>query len=774
MPDPATKAVFLSYASQDVAAALRLCAALRAAGIEVWFDQDALVGGDAWDQKIRGQITACTLFMPVISANTQAREEGYFRLEWKLAEDRSHQMAKGKAFIVPVSIDATSERGAMVPDAFLAVQWTKLPDGETPAAFVARVQKLLAAPRAPAMTPLGAPQSVAVVPTERSTLPLWISVTLGAAVVTLATVVVMRPTSKDAVQDTKPVVESKPGAAPVVAVTDKSIAVLPFTNMSDDQANAHFADGVHEDVLTRLTTLRALRVISGTSMFQYRKREKLAGQIGRELGVAYILEGSVRRAANTVRVTAKLINAATDQPVWANSYDRDLVDIFKVQTQLAIEIAGALHAVLSPAEAASLEARPTKSIAAYDCYQEARVLGRSVANVRDVREKIIPLLERAVVLDPDYAAAWAYLSQQHGSLYRSVDRNEARLAKVKEAVAHAERLAPDSYAVLDAGMNLDALTGNGESRAARRRRIIELFSHRAESHQMMAFDATREARWADAQASFRAALRLDPRNPEVLNNYFNMLDSMRRWDEAEAVAATLLEVQPDNLDIRLLAASMAFRRNGSKGQLTRLLAELPSSTDPQSSSVLVRSRIAMLTGDRPGMLALWREVGSEFKTGDFTLSSTSRFMVAAAFLKLGDRVSARPVLEQIREELLDQLKADPGNLPARTNLCITLGMLEDRTGARTALAEAGELIAARQLKPPVGFIWRLEYALARSWVDEPGAVIAELGRLMREPSARPPWANVHVLRERWATLPLHGDPEFEAMLSDPKNNAPLF
>src|SRR5215210_3592526 len=118
------KAVFLSYASQDAEAARRICEALRAAGVEVWFDQSELRGGDAWDQKIRKQIRDCALFVPVISANTQARLEGYFRLEWKLAEDRSHLMARGKPFIVPDTTDATGERSAQVPDSFLAVQWT--------------------------------------------------------------------------------------------------------------------------------------------------------------------------------------------------------------------------------------------------------------------------------------------------------------------------------------------------------------------------------------------------------------------------------------------------------------------------------------------------------------------------------------------------------------------------------------------------------------------------------------------------------------------------
>jgi hypothetical protein len=130
-----TKAVFLSYASQDADAAKRIAEALRAAGVEVWFDQAELVGGDAWDQKIRTQVRECALFVPVISATTQGRREAYFRLEWKIADERTHLMAKGTPFILPVVIDDTSDRGALVPDSFLAVQWTKLPRGETSSAF---------------------------------------------------------------------------------------------------------------------------------------------------------------------------------------------------------------------------------------------------------------------------------------------------------------------------------------------------------------------------------------------------------------------------------------------------------------------------------------------------------------------------------------------------------------------------------------------------------------------------------------------------------------
>src|SRR5882757_4263576 len=137
------RAVFLSYASQDAEAAKKICETLRAAGVEVWFDQSELRGGDAWDQSIRRQIKECALFVPIVSANTQARREGYFRLEWKLADDRTHLMAKGTPFLVPVCVDDTKDWDALVPDSFMTVQWTRLRGGETPPEFCERVLALI-------------------------------------------------------------------------------------------------------------------------------------------------------------------------------------------------------------------------------------------------------------------------------------------------------------------------------------------------------------------------------------------------------------------------------------------------------------------------------------------------------------------------------------------------------------------------------------------------------------------------------------------------------
>jgi len=222
-----------------------------------------------------------------------------------------------------------------------------------------------------------------------------------------------------------------------------------------------------------------------------------------------------------------------------------------------------------------------------------------------------------------------------------------------------------------------------------------------------------------------------------------------------------------------MAASMIFRRSGSTAQLTRLLAELPQGPRAETGEIVVRSRIAYLTGDWAGIVALWRETGARFRTGS-PVESAARLMLAGAFLKLHDPSSARPLLEQNREELTRQLQTDPANIGKWNDLAVALGMLGERAAARTALDRAEKLIANAHREPGTYFYERWNHTVARAWVDDKSAVIAAIGPLLREPAPRPSTANVHVLRVWWVSIPLHGDPEFETMLNDPRNNAPLF
>jgi len=254
-------AAFLSYASEDAGAAARIAGALKGAGIEVWVDQSELRGGDAWDRRIRTEIRACVLFIPIISHSVKARPEGYFRLEWRLADQRTQLMAKGRVFVLPVAIDETTADEAEVPDSFTAVQWTRLSGGQVNEEFTQRVLQLLRANvtvDVPVRTAAAAPQAIDT----------------GA---TLAR-----------------------GKAP-----EKSIAVLPFRNLSEGGDGEYFSDGLAEEILNALSQVEELSVVARSSSFSFRGRALDVGEVARQLHVAHILEGSVRRAGKKLRVTVQ-------------------------------------------------------------------------------------------------------------------------------------------------------------------------------------------------------------------------------------------------------------------------------------------------------------------------------------------------------------------------------------------------------------------------------------------------------------------------------------
>jgi len=297
-PATASHAVFLSHAHQDSDVVQRIANALENAGVEVWFDRKELAGGDAWDAKIRRQIADCALLIPVVSANTQARLEGYFRIEWKLAAQRTHAMAEEKPFLLPVVIDETRDAEARVPGEFRAVQWTRLPGGEVTPAFVERVRCLLregltaGSDLASTRSPMGIrnerPVAPKMVPARRS--PGWAAAVLGAAVLGLVAYIALRPPVKEFPVPPAPAKESPDAAAPKNG--PKSIAVLPFENRSTEKENEFFTDGMHDEILTQLSRIRELHVTSRTSMKQFRDTKKTVKQIGEELGVAYILGSS--------------------------------------------------------------------------------------------------------------------------------------------------------------------------------------------------------------------------------------------------------------------------------------------------------------------------------------------------------------------------------------------------------------------------------------------------------------------------------------------------
>ncbi len=768
------KAVFLSYAREDSGAARRIAEALRASGLEVWFDENELRGGDAWDAKIRRQIRECALFLPVISATTQGRPEGYFRREWKLAVERSGDMAAGIAFIVPVVVDETREGDAIVPEEFMRVQWTRLPGALPTPQFVEHVRRLLATPRSGAAV---GGRTVAPMPAAspaKKTFPAALAVSLVAVAVAVGVVFFVTsrrsaPAASEGKSEAPAPVKPAPEVKPAV-VSDKSIAVLPFANMSDDKDNAFFTDGVHEDILTNLALIRDLKVISRTTVVRYRDSKKSVREIGEELGVAYILEGSVRRAGNKVRVTGQLINTRTDEHVWAKAYDRDLTDIFAIQAALAQEIAGALETAISPQAQKQIARRPTDNPAAYDLFLRGRdTRNRAPTASPEALNRAEQLFQSAVELDPNFAAAWGELAVVHAlKVFWDHDGSAERLARADAAASNARRLAPDATDVirLDGTYAYYAYRDYARATAAYRR-IIEQQPNDATGYASLALILRRQGRWAEAIEAIRRAVELDPANISYLRNQISTFTYVRRLPEARAVQQRLLVLLPGDLRERYLAANWETFSTGDLAVLERFVAGLPAEQRDTALGRYARKLLAVARDD----YAAFRAVDDvapllpEFEQPGISLQVT-----AAMHLKHGQPELARVTARRLLADCEQALATQPSNVRARYALSVALALFGRTDEALDALAQVDRLLPETRdaIDSPFTRLYRA-YVLALA--DRKAEAVDELRRLFAKPTS------YGVNTVRFDTLLRHtlgGFAPFEALLADPKNNAPLF
>ncbi len=778
------KAVFLSYAREDSEVARHIAEALRAFGVEVWFDQNELRGGDSWDAKIRTQIKTCALFIPLVSQRTEERSEGYFRREWKLAIDRTHDMSGDKAFIVPVVIDETRESEAAVPEEFMRYQWTRLAQGAPTPEFVSQVKRLLDAPKkaaaktgaglAEAGRPGSAPSTNSGQATPATTTPATpasrLPLILGAvAVMAIGAAVffALRSGNKEPLPAAPaPVVEAKPaGAAPVPAINPKSLAVLPFNNMSEEKDSVFFSDGIHEDILTNLALVRELQVVSRTSVMQYRNTTKTLRQIAAELGVAYVLEGSVRRAGNKVRVTGQLIRAATDEHVWAKNYDRDLTDVFSIQSELATEIAGALSAALSPQEKQLLNRRPTENLAAYDAYVKARQIRQNNSiSIVDAD----PLLQTAVQLDPKFAQAWAELGSLHAFAYfNNFDHSAERLTKAKAAIETAVRLAPDDPAVIEKQGDYYYYGFRDYARATEQyQRLAVLRPNDAAVFGSLGFIHRRQGRWAEALTELRRASQLEPRNLRYTRTLAELAGGLNLYDETLAVRRQIVALYPDELPDALQLALVPVSATGSLREVVAWLAQLKPAPKDEGLVHYIRLQGARAALDLETAIRLDQQ--QPYYDG-YSEPHWSQDVSAAFVLMVhGDTAAARARVASALAEGQAELARKPSESTWVTlsTLHIILGnkaeALRCAQAAKDLVPESGDAIAG----PPLS----LNYAQALAWCGEKDRALAELARLLRTPFGE----NIHGARLSLGWFPLRGDPRFQALVNDPKNNQPLF
>jgi TolB-like protein len=573
-----SRAVFLSYASQDAGAARRICEALRAAGIEVWFDQSELRGGDAWDAAIRRQIKNCALFIPVISGNTHAREEGYFRLEWKLAVDRSHLMTTNRTFLLPVAIDQTGDDDEQVPDRFRELQWTRLPAGETPPAFVERVLRLLAPAHHP--LPVAAPlpeasvQATGSLPAIRAPISLeatqsvrptakfrfsWVLVA-AAVIVAIGYLAISRwSLNKHSIDAGQGSLTTALSAAPAQnAIPEKSIAVLPFVDMSEKHDQEYFSDGLTEELLDLLSQVPDLHVPARTSSFYFKGKAEDVATIAQKLRVAHVLEGSVRKAGTTIRITAQLIRADNGYHLWSKAYDRDVKDIFKVQDEIAAEVVEALKAKLLPTQELANRHR-TANTEAYTQYllgNQFRLRDSQVPN-----QLALEAYKKAVALDPDYAAAYSGVSDTE---WRIADQTTGEAAGYERAAAAADKaiqLAPDSP---------------------------EGYWARGQLRNSYYFD------WQGAQADFEKALVLDPNYVQASVDEALLLATTGHMQEGVEMLRKAVALDPMSVQARRRLAWLLMH----SGQFSEAREAISRVLDinPQGDPLFYASQLEILTG----------------------------------------------------------------------------------------------------------------------------------------------------------------------------------
>lgn len=568
---PAPKSVFLSYASQDSQAVERIALSLSAAGIEVWFDQHELNSGDAWDRKIRKQIQECALFVPVISANTESRLEAYFRIEWNLAAQRTHAMAGEKTFLLPVQIDNTQAPTAIVPIEFQSVQWTRLTDDNAAIRFAACVSALLASETVPEQrrttlsdTTVTPPLSPASRPARR----LWIS----------ATVLVLLCLSAGAVYWSA-MREPDPNSATATRAADSpSIAVLPFTNLNPDKEQEYFSDGLAEELLNLMSKVPQVRVIARNSSFSFKGKDMDASAIAKALRVSHILEGSVRKSGDTLRISTQLIRVADSTQVWSETYDRKLTDIFKLQDEIAGAVVAALKVKLLPAQRVT-NPHQTAHTGAYQQY----LLGNQLynQNTPEAYPRAVAAYNNAIAAAPNYAAAYAglALAEHEGMRFSDKPLTPAAVTAAKQrALSAAEKaiaLAPD--------LALGYAT----------RGFIRMFSY---------WD------WNGAQADFERARALDP-NDAAIARRFGLLQAITGHLPA-AIATTRKVIETDPLS--MFAWSNLGSYYNANGQLKEarqtLMHALEISTHAQHAHNYL-GQTELLEGHAAAALAQYREAG---------------------------------------------------------------------------------------------------------------------------------------------------------------------
>ena len=541
---------------------------------------------------------------------------------------------------------------------------------------------------------------------------------------------------------------------------DKSIAVLPFENLSDEKENAYFADGIQDDILTNLAKIGDLKVISRTSVMPYRgSGVRNARDIGKALGVATLLEGSVRRIGNRVRVNVQLINANNDEHIWAEDYDRDLTDVFAIQTDLAGRIASALQAKLSPNEKARLDHRPTQNPDAYLLFVQAHDYASQREMFNDTSLKAEPLFEQAIKLDPNFALAFAGLSMVESWLYHTSDPVAARREKARLNADEALRLQPD----LPEGhlaLGFSYYYGNRDYERALAEFEIARRGLPNESQAYLAIGSIqrRQGKWSESNANLEKAATLDPKNTNVLMNLCYSYMAQRDFEAANKTVDRLIATSPQSFEARALKGFIALQLKGDLGTAEKVFSSIPSESDP-GLTTLARFWILRLKRNFPEALQVLQQFHGEILHETSTAPAPKAYLEAEIYLFQGDEAKARTALEHARvvsEQLLREAPEDAARHGQHGLILAALGQKQEAIaeGKRAVelLPESEDAFDGPQVTATLAQIY--------AWTGEFDEAFRPLDHLLVVPNG----LTVPMLKLDPAWDALRKDPRFQALI----------
>jgi TolB-like protein len=606
-----------------------------------------------------------------------------------------------------------------------------------------------------------APSPQAIAPRSRKpSLNLLLGIVILAALVILAVLFgprFLRSRNPSALTNS-----AQPNDSATTPASAKSIAVLPFENLSSDKENAYFAEGIQDEILTRLAKIADLKVISRTSTQKYKSAPDNLRDVGRQLGVANLLEGSVQKIANAVHVNVQLIRAATDEHLWAESYNRKLDDVFGVEGEVATAIADQLNAKLSQSEQKAVTAKPTQNTAAYDAYLRGVAFQGRVDDLRTNWVKSAEAFAEAVRLDPDFAVGWAQLSRQESLVYNSVNHSPEHQAAAREALDNAMKLGPDLIETKIAqGWYQSYVEGDYDAARASLEQVRRQYPNNSTVSETLAAVLRRQGHWEESRRLFDQTVELDPRNVFLLANA--ALAGLETRDPAytQKYMRRALDLSPQNATlVAQLAAS--YQMSGDIKQAQTVLDSVqPQDGDSFYFSILAGNAI-LLRNYQPAIATFQ----SHLKNLQASDSYFPNYEILLADLQRhsGDIPAATTTYRKAKADAESLLRSQPNNADLLDTLAWSETWLGEKSAALKHAQEAVVLMPASK-EPRVGPSYEDTLARIQAQVGEKDAAITALQHLLVT-SYSSPVVTTALLRldPDWDNL--RGDPRFQKLCEE--------